>query len=69
MNPVELKPIVWAVLEIGLVPTISIVLILYFLRHSRRLQSQNEKLVNDLRIMNEKTLEMIRNLVELGLKK
>jgi hypothetical protein len=69
MNPTELKPVIWAVLEIGLIPTISIVLILYFLRHSRRLQLQNERLVNDLRVMNEKSLEMIRNLVELGLKK
>jgi hypothetical protein len=69
MNPAEFKPVVWAVLEIGLIPTISIVLILYFLRHSRRLQSQNERLVNDLRVMNEKSLDMIRDLVEMGLKK
>jgi hypothetical protein len=69
MNFPEIKTIVWAALEIGLIPTISVVLILYFLRHIRELQTQNEKLVQDLRTMNEKTLEMIRDLVDLRLHK
>jgi hypothetical protein len=68
MNLADLKAIVWAALEIGLIPTVSVVLILYFLRHIRELQSQNERLTDDLRAMNEKTLEMIRNLVELRVK-
>jgi hypothetical protein len=69
MNPLELKTVVWAALEIGLIPAVSIVLILYFLRHNRDLQTQNDKLVGDLRAMNEKSLEMIRDLVELRLRK
>lgn len=68
MNIADLKAIVWAALEIGLIPALSIVLVLYFLKHNRELQSQNEKLTDDLRVMNEKTLEMIRNLVELRVK-
>jgi hypothetical protein len=69
MNPVELKTVAWAVVELGLIPTIAIVLILYFLRHSRELAEQNAKLVNDLRKMNDTTLKMIRDLVELQVKK
>jgi hypothetical protein len=68
-NLAELKAVVWAALELGLIPTISVVLILYFLRHNRDLRVQNEKLVHDLRKMNEKTLEMIRDLVELKVSK
>jgi hypothetical protein len=69
MNPTELKSVAWAVLELGLIPTISIVLILYFLRHSRNLSAQNEKLVNDLRKMNDVALKMVRDLVEMQVKK
>jgi hypothetical protein len=69
MNPTELKAVAWSVLELGLIPTISIILILYFLRHTRELRQQNEKLVNDLRKMNDSTLKMVRDLVELQIKK
>jgi hypothetical protein len=69
MNPTELKTVAWSVLELGLIPTIAIVLILYFLRHTRELRQQNEKLVNDLRKMNDSTLKMVRDLVELQIKK
>jgi len=69
MNPAELKAFAWAVLELGLIPTISVVLILYFLRHTRDLRAQNEKLVNDLRKMNDLTLKMVRDLVELQVRK
>jgi hypothetical protein len=64
MSFADIKTMVWAVLEIGLIPTISIVLILHFLRLNRDLQTQNGKLIDDLRKMNEKTLEMIGDLVE-----
>jgi len=69
MNPTELKAMAWAVLELGLIPTISVVLILYFLRHNRDLRAQNEKLVNDLRKMNDSALKMVRDLVELQVRK
>ena len=69
MNPTELKAVAWSVLELGLIPTISIVLILYFLRHNRDLRAQNEKLVNDLRKMNDTALKMVRDLVDLQVKK
>jgi len=69
MSPTELKTVAWAILELGLIPTIAVVLILYFLRHSRDLAAQNAKLVNDLRKMNDTTLKMVRDLVELQAKK
>ena len=69
MNPTELKAFAWAALELGLIPTVSVVLILYFLRHNRELRLQNEKLVNDLRKMNEMALKMVRDLVELRVQK
>jgi hypothetical protein len=69
MNLAELKTIIWAALEIGLIPTVSIVLILYFLRHNRELRAQNEKLVNDIRRMNDASLKMVRDLVELQVRK
>ena len=65
----ELKAVVWTALEIGIIPTLFIVLFLYFLRHNRDLRSQNDKLIQDLRKMNEQTLEMIRDLVELKVNK
>jgi hypothetical protein len=69
MTFADIKTIVWAALEIGLIPTISIVLILHFLRLNRDLQAQNGKLIDDLRKMNEKTLEMIGDLVEIRIHK
>jgi predicted PurR-regulated permease PerM len=68
-NIAELKAVVWTALEIGIIPTLFIVLFLYFLRHNRDLRSQNDKLIQDLRKMNEQTLEMIRDLVELKVNK
>jgi hypothetical protein len=68
-NIPELKAVAWTALELGIIPTLFIILFLYFLRHNRELRSQNDKLIQDLRKMNEQTLEMIRDLVELKVNK
>lgn len=66
MTLAELKAIAWAVLEIGLIPTVAVVLIVHFLRQVHDLRRQNEKLVDILERNNEKNLELVRRIIELN---